>query len=85
MVDSTYWTQHPEEGLRFFRNPYYPTGNRSFFAPGAINATDSTDDAFAGPIPLNFEFYFNGIRYDSFYVSTNGLIALTNRRDTMAL
>lgn len=82
IVDSTYWINNPDEGLRFFRNPYYPTGNRSFFSFGDVNATDSTDDAFAGPIPLNFGFYFNGIRYDSFYVSTNGLIALTNRRYT---
>jgi len=82
MVDSTYWAANPGEGLRFFRNPAYPTGNRSFFTPGDVNATDSTDDAFAGPIPMNFGFYFNGIRYDSFYVSTNGLIALTNRRYT---
>jgi len=42
--------------------------------------TDSTDNAFAGPIAIGFPFYMNGIRYDSFYVSTNGLIALSNRR-----
>jgi hypothetical protein len=41
---------------------------------------DSTDNAFAGPIPIGFPFYFNGVRYDSFYVSTNGLIVLSNRR-----
>jgi hypothetical protein len=61
-----YWLDHPEQGRRYFRNP------------GDMN--DSTDNAFAGPIPIGFEFYFNGIRYDSFYVSTNGLITLTNRR-----
>ncbi len=77
-----YWQENPEEGLRFFRNPYYPTGGRSFFDHGDINATDSTDDAIAGPIPLKIAggFVFNGIRFDSFYVSTNGFIALTNRR-----
>jgi hypothetical protein len=53
-------------GLRYFRNPG--------------NMTDSVDNAIAGPIPIQFDFYFNGIRYDSFYVSTNGIIALTNRR-----
>lgn len=78
--DSIYWIQNTSEGLRFFRNPAFPAGNRSMFSHGADNATDSTDDAFAGPIPIKFDFYFNGIRYDSFYVSTNGLIALTNRR-----
>jgi len=31
-------------------------------------------------MPIGFSFYFNGIRYDSFYVSTNGVVALTNRR-----
>jgi hypothetical protein len=61
-----YWLDHPEQGRRYFRNP------------GDMD--DSTDDAFAGPIPIGFEFFFNGIRYDSFYVSTNGLITLTNRR-----
>lgn len=70
---------NPFEGLRFFRNPGVPENpneDRNFFT----HATDSTDDAFAGPIQIGFEFYFNGIRYDSFYVSTNGVIALTNRR-----
>lgn len=70
-----YWTQNPAEGLRFFRNPAYPANGDYFNEP-----TDSTDDAIAGPIPIGFNFYFNGLRYDSFYVSTNGLIALTNRR-----
>ena len=41
---------------------------------------DSTDNAIAGPIKIGFPFYFNGVRYDSFYVSTNGLISLSNRR-----
>ncbi|MBS1536412.1 MAG: T9SS type A sorting domain-containing protein [Bacteroidetes bacterium] len=55
-----------DNGKMFFRNP---------------NAlTDSTDDAIAGPIKIGFPFFFNGVRYDSFYVSTNGLIALSNRR-----
>jgi hypothetical protein len=53
-------------GFAYFRNPG--------------SAPDSTDDAFAGPIAIGFPFYFNGVRYDSFYVSTNGLIALSNRR-----
>jgi len=80
VIDSNFWTQFPDEGLRFFRNPAYPTGNRSYFSHGVLYATDSTDDAIAGPIPIGFSFFFNGIRYDSFYVSTNGIIALTNRR-----
>lgn len=70
-----FWTQNPDEGLRFFRNPAYPNDGNFW-----DNPTDSTDDAIAGPIPIGFNFYFNGIRYDSFYVSTNGVIALTNRR-----
>ncbi|MGE5480474.1 MAG: FlgD immunoglobulin-like domain containing protein [Chloroflexota bacterium] len=76
-----YWDNNKQEGLRFFRNPIQ---NLDFFdhtlrSDGAI---DSTDDAIAGPIPIGITggFYFNGIRYDSFYVSTNGIIALTNRR-----
>ncbi|MCX7879034.1 MAG: hypothetical protein N2517_00005, partial [Ignavibacteria bacterium] len=75
ILPRTYWSQYPEEGLRFFRNPAYPSDGNFF-----EGATDSTDDAFAGPIPIGFNFYFNGIRYDSFYVTTNGLIALSNRR-----
>jgi hypothetical protein len=63
-----FWTNN-KEGHAYFRNP------------GALT-TDSTDNAFAGPIPigLNGGFVFNGVRYDSFYVSTNGIIALSNRR-----
>lgn len=61
----SYWQGHPE-GQPFFRNP--------------ANPNDSTDNAFAGPIPIGFPFYFNGVRYDSFYVSTNGIVVLSNRR-----
>ncbi len=63
----THWDNNPE-GMAFFRNPY--------------DTDDSTNNAIAGPIPLGIRggFYFNGIRYDSFYVSTNGVIALSNRR-----
>ncbi len=60
-----YW-QTFREGHMYFRNP------------GDLR--DSTDNAFAGPIRIGFPFYFNGVRYDSFYVSTNMLIALSNRR-----
>ena len=84
-----YWNENPDEGFRFFRNPALPNNpsdTRNFFVNGPndedveANATDSTDDAIAGPIPIGFGFYFNGLRYDSFYVSTNGIIGLTNRR-----
>lgn len=64
-----YWTdpaQNTYGGFAYFRNPG--------------QATDSTDDAVAGPISIGFPFYFNGVRYDSIYISTNGLLALTNRR-----
>lgn len=63
-----YWESNRTEGLRYFRNP--------------ANMNDSTDNALAGPIPLRLSqpFYFNGVRYDSFYVSTNGIVALSNRR-----
>jgi hypothetical protein len=58
------------------RNNY---GGRAYlWNPGDM--ADSTDNAFAGPIAIGFPFYMNGIRYDSFYVSTNGLVALSNRR-----
>lgn len=69
-----YWTNNPPEGMAFFRNP----ADKNIFS----NPIDTVDDAFAGPIPLKIDggFYFNGIRYDSFYVSTNGIIALSNRR-----
>ncbi len=78
LVDPQYWIDNPQEGLRFFRNPAYPASDGNFFT----GPTDSTDDAIAGPIPIGFSFIFNGLRYDSFYVSTNGIIALTNRRYT---
>lgn len=68
-----HWDDNPE-GKPFFRQP----SDLNFWT----NPSDSTDDAIAGPIPIGIRggFYFNGIRYDSFYVSTNGLITLTNRR-----
>lgn len=74
--DPQYWVDNPDEGLRFFRNPGLPFPTGDFFN----GPTDSTDDAIAGPIPIGFNFYFNGLRFDSFYVSTNGIIALSNRR-----
>ena len=73
--DPDFWTDHTD-GLRFFRNPALPLPGGDFFN----GATDSTDDAIAGPIPIGFNFYFNGLKFDSFYVSTNGIIALTNDR-----
>jgi len=63
---ASYWTGAGSLGYEYFRNPN--------------DATDSTDNAFAGPIAIGFPFYFYGRKYDSFYVSTNGLVALTNRR-----
>ena len=55
------------------------TDGRPFFRnPG--NITDSTDNAFAGPIKIGFPFFLNGVRYDSFYVSTNGLVSLSSPR-----
>ncbi len=63
---ASYWTRPESEGYEYFRNPN--------------NANDSSDNAFAGPISIGFPFYYYGRRYDSFYVSTNGLIALSNRR-----
>ncbi|MES2764414.1 MAG: FlgD immunoglobulin-like domain containing protein [Bacteroidota bacterium] len=64
---ANFWDTQPE-GRAYFRNP------------GKLG--DSTNNAFAGPMPigLNGGFVFNGVRYDSFYVSTNGVIALSNRR-----
>lgn len=80
LLDSTYWQTNKEEGLRFFRNPAQVNFFRHRDANNNPIVVDSTDNAIAGPIPIGFGFYFNGIRYDSFYVSTNGVIALTNRR-----
>jgi hypothetical protein len=68
MQPQSYWDRNPKLGKGYFYNP----GDKN----------DTTDNAIAGPIPIGFEFYFNGIRYDSFYVSTNGVVALTNRRYT---
>lgn len=87
-VDSTFWSDPNNKhlGMAFFRNPALPTKGSYFIHDTdpreSKYATDSTNEAFAGPIPLGIAggFYFNGIRYDSFYVSTNGVIALTNRR-----
>jgi hypothetical protein len=79
IVPNEFWDS-PEntDGYYFFRNPESMATSQQ----GVWTTSDSTDDAIAGPIPIgiNGGFYFNGLRYDSFYVSTNGVIALTNRR-----
>ncbi len=81
LLPKTFWEENPNEGLRFFRNPTRAgVGPVDFFDHAPTNSVDSTDNAIAGPIPIGFGFYFNGLRFDSFYVTTNGLIALTNRR-----
>ncbi|PKL79968.1 MAG: hypothetical protein CVV25_05825 [Ignavibacteriae bacterium HGW-Ignavibacteriae-4] len=82
VAEKSYWDNNKEEGLRFFRNPAYPVQNGGDFFEHNEYFQDTTNNAFAGPMPLKLVggFYFNGIRYDSFYVTTNGLIALTNRR-----
>lgn len=68
----------PNEGYRYFRNPAQHDRylNRLDLGTGI----DTTTMAIAGPIPIGFAFYFNGLRYDSFYVSPRGIVALTNRR-----
>lgn len=63
---ASYWDQPGSQGREYFRNPNL--------------AADSTDNAIAGPISIGFPFFYYGRKYDSFYVSTNGLIALANRR-----
>ena len=67
-----------EFGHEYFRNPNSLTDNNDL--GGLVTTADSTNDAFAGPIAIGFSFYYYGTKYDSFYVSTNGLIALSNRR-----
>lgn len=42
--------------------------------------TDTRDNAFIGPYPIGFPFEYNGRKYDSFYVSSNGVIGLSNAR-----
>lgn len=84
--NSDFWNSNSNnEGHFYFRNPADDNPNTSeveYFKHNISQSIDSTDDAFAGPIPLglNGAFKFNGIKYDSFYVSTNGLIALSNSR-----
>ena len=68
----------PNEGKIYFRNP--ADSAHYFNISDKTTPTDSVNAAIAGPISLGFAFYFNGIRYDSFYVSPKGIIALSNRR-----
>lgn len=75
--DESFWVENPDEGRRYFRNP---SGYLINEASGIASMMDSTDNAIAGPIPMGFNFVFNGIAYDSFYVSTNGAIFLSNPR-----
>lgn len=64
---ANYWTNPANGtfGLEYFRNPFN---------------SDSTDNAIAGPISIPNGFFYYGRRYDSFYVSTNGLVGLASRR-----
>lgn len=75
----------PAEKIKWKRivsgpNQVFPTddGKPYFRNPG--NMDDSTNNALAGPIKIGFPFFFNGVRYDSFYVSQNGVIVLSNTR-----
>lgn len=80
MLPKEYWDDPGNsDGYHFFRNP---ESFRKTVDGQGWQTSDSTDDAIAGPMPLGITggFYFNGLRYDSFYVSTNGVIGLTNRR-----
>lgn len=79
IVPKVFWENNPY-GKYFFRNPADML-NKDIFNP-ASGAIDSIKNAIAGPMPLGIKggFYFNGLRYDSFYVSSNGIIGLTNRR-----
>jgi hypothetical protein len=80
-LDKEYWySPLNTNGKYFFRNPANILEG-DIFDPDTDDL-DSTDNAIAGPIPIGIAggFYYNGLRYDSFYVSTNGVIALTNRR-----
>ena len=69
-----------EGGYWFFRDP--ASNNGDIYSHDQFAIIDSADNAFAGPMKIGLPggFRFNGIRYDSFYVSTNGLVALSNRR-----
>lgn len=85
LVDKEHWQQYKADGHPYFRNNANVDDQLvDFFDPTIVGEgrLDSTDDAYAGPMPISIAggFYFNGIRYDSFYVSTNGVVALTNRR-----
>jgi len=60
--------EQKKDGYRYFRHLNFPDNK------------DSVDDVFAGPIPIGFDFIYNGLKYDSFYVFSNGAIMLSNSR-----
>ncbi|MEI6088922.1 MAG: FlgD immunoglobulin-like domain containing protein [bacterium] len=79
ILDSTFWVNN-RYGKHYFRNPADQLAGSLF--KKSREDMDSTRNAIAGPMPIGIRsgFYFNGLRYDSFYVSSNGVIGLTNRR-----
>ncbi len=79
ILDPTFWVNN-RYGKHYFRNPADEL-NGSIFNHSREDM-DSTRNAVAGPMPIGIRsgFYFNGLRYDSFYVSSTGVIGLTNRR-----
>ncbi|MEI6091834.1 MAG: FlgD immunoglobulin-like domain containing protein [bacterium] len=82
MVPKSTWENNPY-GKYFFRNPADMIKVTDIYDPKS-GVIDTIKNAIAGPMPIGIKggFYFNGLRYDSFYVSTNGIIGLTNRRYT---
>ncbi|MEI6089336.1 MAG: hypothetical protein WCR42_02695, partial [bacterium] len=79
IVPKEFWMGNTD-GKHYFRNPA-DLLNQDIFDPKATGL-DTTANAIAGPMPIGIKggFFFNGLRYDSFYVSVNGAIGLTNRR-----
>ncbi|MFH1050144.1 MAG: FlgD immunoglobulin-like domain containing protein [bacterium] len=65
--------------LSWFEDPARKNDGYRFFRNDAITS-DSVDDVYAGPIPIGFEFEYMGLKYDSFYVFSNGAIMLSNGR-----
>ncbi len=68
-----------QRDIAFFEDPSRKNDGYRFFRNDAI-PEDSVDNAFAGPIPIGFDFEYMGMKYDSFYVFTNGGIMLANGR-----
>lgn len=67
-----------------FVNYNFTAGTSTYvpLATGTNVPTVQADDAISGALPIGFSFNYGGIRYNNFYMSSNGFISFISRANT---